>query len=299
MIKLTLTISLPIDTNYINLYKTKDDIKDHTKDNIIDIRHIKILKKISKGASGQIYEVKYKNKIMAMKTVTPRKSTKIKNTHLNKEIKLLSTLNHPNIIKYKGRSITENVSALLMEYCKHGSVARILKNKGSLPEDIIRSVCYQTLTGLQYIHDTKNIIHRDIKCGNVVISDEGVCKIIDFELAKKSNDKIKKCQGTWSHMSPEALKNNAVCDQKTDIWSLGIMCINMSKYNACKTTNICEIINNVLNCPSPKLSNEHKFSNEFRNFVDLTLLKDPVKRPSSKTLLKHKWFINDDNYEAI
>jgi len=286
-----LTINVPEEKKYVPLSKT------YTQEKSINIKDVTILKKISRGASGIIYKVGYKNNILAMKTVSPRKTTRIKNTHLVKETDMLRSLKHKNVINYEGHLFLDNTLYLLMAYCKFGSIANLLKTAGTFPEQIIRSICYQLLTGLKYIHN-KNIIHRDIKCGNVTVTSDGVCKIIDFELAKYSNDKIKKCQGTWAYMSPESIKSNALCSQKIDIWSLGIMCIKMSTYKPANDANIYNIVNNTLDHPSPKLSNKCKFSNEFRNFVDLALLKNPDKRPSAKELLTHKWFGNSRHNNA-
>ena len=104
------------------------------------------------------------------------------------ELDLLQKINHPNIVKFYGFFFKSHHLYIILEYCSGGSVSKILKiiKKN---EDIIRQYTFQILCGLEYLH-AHNIIHRDIKCANILIGKNGTCKLTDFGGAKMIKEEI-------------------------------------------------------------------------------------------------------------
>lgn len=152
---------------------------------------------------------------------------------LYREIRLLKDLDHDNIVQYIGydSDIAEGHTYIFLEYVPGGSIYGLLNQYQFLDEPLVKFFTRQILCGLEYLH-ARNILHRDIKGGNVLIDLDGVCKITDFGLSKNqkqgaydpmSNNSNMK--GTIFWMAPEILTNNY--SAKVDVWSLGCTVLEM------------------------------------------------------------------------
>jgi len=96
---------------------------------------------------------------------------------------LLKDISCDHIVKYKGSFYKDNYLWFAMEYCSGGSISDIIRlSKISLSEDEIATILFDILIALQYLHSL-NIIHRDIKAGNILINHEGKAKLCDFGIA--------------------------------------------------------------------------------------------------------------------
>ena len=124
-------------------------------------------------------------------------------TALEREIELLKQLQHENIVQYLGESfatialtpLTPRIDSsmdthhlnIFLEYVPGGSVATLLRNYGAFEEPLVRNWVGQILQGLNYLHE-REIIHRDIKGGNILVDNKGGIKISDFGISKKVED---------------------------------------------------------------------------------------------------------------
>ena len=114
-----------------------------------------------------------------------------------------------------------------------GSVATLLKNYGAFEEALVRNFVRQILQGLNYLHE-REIIHRDIKGGNILVDNKGGIKISDFGISKKVEDSIltnarvhrPSLQGSVFWMAPEVVKQTSYT-LKADIWSVGCLVVEM------------------------------------------------------------------------
>merc|ERR1712127_218465 len=100
----------------------------------------------------------------------------------------------------------------------------------TLAEAEIASVARMALMGLEYLHVDRKI-HRDIKCGNILISKDGVCKLADFGVSAQLNNTYSKRRtviGSPFWMAPEVLDTASAYNSKADIWSLAIACFEMA-----------------------------------------------------------------------
>ncbi|MCH7772013.1 MAG: serine/threonine protein kinase, partial [Bacteroidetes bacterium] len=150
-----------------------------------------------------------------------------------------AALNHPNIATIYAIEETDNEMFIVMEYIdgvelkdKINSPVFHLDNggvKGGLPTDEALKIAIQLAEGLEAAHK-KGIVHRDIKSSNIMITEDGKVKIMDFGLAKIKGGteltKIGTTLGTTAYMSPEQAKGEVV-DNKTDIWSFGVVLYEM------------------------------------------------------------------------
>ncbi len=139
-------------------------------------------------------------------------------------------MSHPHCIAYKGCYLKDNIAWLVMEYCL-GSASDLLEvHKKPLAEKEIATIMRDSLDGLAYLH-SKFYIHRDIKAGNILLTDAGTVKLADFGSASfvsPANSFV----GTPYWMSPEVIlaMDEGQYDTKVDVWSLGITCIELGKF---------------------------------------------------------------------
>ena len=204
-------------------------------------QYYEIIKKIGEGGYGKIYKVKNKESgdIRAMKQIMKSKIPDIEK--FQNEIKILSMVDHPNIVRLFEVIEDDKYFNLLQELCTGGEL--LSKVNKPLKEKEIAKIFKQIMSAIAYCHE-KGIVHRDMKLENILFSTEdenSPIKIIDFGLSvllgkkdinkekeKESND-LKKYGykrmttkvGTVYYMSPEIIKGNY--DEKCDIWACGVI----------------------------------------------------------------------------
>lgn len=211
-----------------------------------------------------------------------------------KELAILNVLSHPNIIKSFGLFDDKYSYYLLTEYCEGGSLQKKLDSVKTFTEELAAEIVYQILNGLAHIHES-NIIHRDIKLENVLLSyrDELSLKIADFgnSCFKSDTHGTKGVFGTCHYLAPEVF--TGVYDEKIDIWSLGILLhILITGRLPYSGTSSAEVIKNVINCPfkvdKAKYPGKSKL---FLDFIQSLLTLNPIERASAENALKHPWLL--------
>ena len=198
-------------------------------------------------------------------------------------------MNHKNIVKYYGSFTKGKKLNLVLEYCSEGSLSKLLKIYNNLNENIIRKYVSQILDGLEYLH-ANNIIHRDIKCANILIGEGGVCKLSDFgeaKLIKKERNPNSSIHGTANWMAPEIIKSSTET-RFSDIWSIGCTIIEMFQgkppYSDKKDT--LSIFNSIIkNNEPPEIPEE--MSDLLKDFVQKCLFFEPSKRYNVYELKRH------------
>ena len=146
----------------------------------------------------------------------------LENRTVLNEVDILKTLDHPNVLKVYEYFEDERNYYIVMEYCKDGDLYDELKAIGKFDEENSGKIMGQLFSGISYIH-RKNVIHRDIKLDNILISEKSkeICiKIIDFNIATFSMGKrLSKITGTPNYIAPEVIKESYT--EKCDMWSCG------------------------------------------------------------------------------
>ena len=171
-----------------------------------------------------------------------------------------------------------------MEYCL-GSASDIIEvHKTPLLEEEISAICAGCLAGLSYLH-LQGRIHRDIKAGNILLTDSGVIKLADFgsaSIASPANSFV----GTPYWMAPEVIlaMDEGQYDGKVDVWSLGITCVELAERKPPYfNMNAMSALYHIAQNESPTISSPD-WSEVFRHFVDSCLQKNPCDRPTSERL---------------
>ncbi|KAI9235693.1 MAG: kinase-like domain-containing protein [Podila humilis] len=197
---------------------------------------------IGRGSFGKVYhafnldtrEMIAIKQVDLPQTLSERNCDRLKTSveALFSEMEVLKDLDHENIVQYLGFAQNEETANIFLEYVSGGSIESCLKRSGPFPEAVIRSFTRQILLGLEYIH-SKKIVHRDIKAANVLVDEQGICKISDFGISKKNaqsqggyDENVGSLQGSIFWMAPEMVTSKAY-GAKVDIWSFGCLVLEM------------------------------------------------------------------------
>ena len=177
-----------------------------------------------------------------------------------------------------------------MEYCGGGSVAGLMDaSKLPLAENQIAYVLHHALQGLIYLHNMYKV-HRDIKCGNILLTEHGEVTLADFGVAAQLTRTISKRNtfiGTPHWMAPEVIEQNSY-DAKVDVWALGISAVEMAERSPPRSdVHPMRVIFMIAREPSPTFKDQSNWSEHFNDFISQCLIKDPAHRPSSAQLLSH------------
>ncbi|KAM8741792.1 serine/threonine-protein kinase TAO1 [Acanthopagrus latus] len=248
------------------------------------------LREIGHGSFGAVYFARdvRTNEVVAIKKMSySGKQSNEKWQDIIKEVKFLQRIRHPNSIEYKGCYLREHTAWLVMEYCL-GSASDLLEvHKKPLQEVEIAAITHGALQGLAYLH-SHNMIHRDVKAGNILLTEPGLVKLADFgsaSIASPANSFV----GTPYWMAPEVIlaMDEGQYDGKVDVWSLGITCIELAERKPpLFNMNAMSALYHIAQNESPTLQ-ASEWSDYFRNFIDSCLQKIPQDRPHSDDMLGH------------
>lgn len=205
--------------------------------------------------------------------------------------RFLRQLKHPNTIEYKGCYLRDHTAWLVMEYCL-GSASDIIEvHKRPLREEEIAAICDGVLQGLSYLHSLGRI-HRDVKAGNILLTENGTVKLADFGSASikcPANSFV----GTPYWMAPEVIlaMDEGQYDGKVDVWSLGITCIELAERKPPYfNMNAMSALYHIAQNDTPTLQSI-EWSDAFKHFVESCLQKQPINRPTSGQLLNHQFIV--------
>ncbi|SPQ22813.1 91eec135-ec62-4550-b230-cee031e2cb22 [Thermothielavioides terrestris] len=262
-------------------------------------------KKIGQGASGSVYVAKRlrpgvppgsqlaksSSDRVAIKQMDlahqPRKELIVN------EILVMRENKHANIVNFLDSFLMDNEKELwvVMEYMEGGALTDVIENNPVITEEQISTICLETCQGLEHLH-SQNIIHRDIKSDNVLLDARGNVKITDFGFcAKLTETKSKRATmvGTPYWMAPEVVKQKEY-GPKVDIWSLGIMAIEMIESEPpYLNEEPLKALYLIATNGTPRLKKPEKLSKELKAFLSVCLCVDVKSRASAQELLNHEF----------
>jgi serine/threonine protein kinase/tetratricopeptide (TPR) repeat protein len=200
-----------------------------------------IRREVGRGGMGVVYEAEdtQLKRIIALKFMSHGLAVDPANKRrFSQEARTASALNHPNICTIYEVGEAGGDPYIAMEYVEGRPLDTLIPQQG-LPADEVRRTAIQIAGGIQHAHE-RNIVHRDLKTSNVVITPEGRAKILDFGLAKRIEgselDQVTLSRmsltaegsiaGTLPYLAPELLHGNPA-DARSDIWALGVVLYQM------------------------------------------------------------------------
>ncbi|VIO92007.1 conserved hypothetical protein [Brugia malayi] len=257
------------------------------------------LREIGHGSFGAVFfaqDLETNTTVAIKKMAFSGKQSAEKWSDIIKEVSFLKNIKHENIVEYRACYLKEHTCWLVMEYCI-GSAADIVEvHRSPIRECEIAAVIEQTLFGLSYLHKLGRI-HRDVKAGNILLTDNGVVKLADFGSASTLCP-AQSFVGTPYWMAPEVIlaMDEGHYDQSADIWSLGITCIELAERRPpLFNMNAMSALYHIAQNDPPKLShseNSSSWSADFHSFVDLCLRKDPRERMKTSPCQQHPFIVN-------
>ncbi len=198
-----------------------------------------VIRELGQGAMGVVYQAKDPliDRVVAIKTINLGLAQEGKDEYEGRfyqEAKAAGRLNHPNIVTIYDVGKSGEVAYIAMEFLQGRELREIMNDVGLLPVDHVLDIVAQVASGLAYAHEY-DIVHRDVKPSNIMVIRDGHVKITDFGIARMASAGVRTqtgmVLGSPKYMSPEQVMGKAL-DQRSDIFSLGVMLYEMLTGNA-------------------------------------------------------------------
>ncbi|KAK1444665.1 serine/threonine-protein kinase [Babesia gibsoni] len=255
--------------------------------------------RLGKGSYGQVLKARHKEtgETNAVKII--RKANIENAMRMKREISIMKTLDHPNIVKLLEVYEDEDCLYLVMEMCAGGELFDEIVRRGCFDEKYAATMMRQIFSAVAYCHK-RSILHRDLKPENILyanMTDESPIKVIDWGFATKCYEqhKFHTLVGTPYYVAPEVLLGNY--DKSCDMWSAGvIMFIMLVGYPPFHGNDNATILKNVKRGTINFVP--HHWRNISRSAVQLItrcLSYDPRYRISAKEAFNHEWILQNVN----
>ena len=250
---------------------------------------------LGKGGFAKCYEFSCaeNKRVFAGKVIA--KSSLVKSRAKQKlisEIKIHKSLHHPQIVAFEHYfEDTENVY-ILLEICENQTLNDLLKRRKRLTEVEVQCYIVQLIKALKYLHSHR-VIHRDLKLGNLFLTDKMELKVGDFGLATKldfEGERKRTVCGTPNYIAPEILDGKTGHSYEVDIWSLGVIIYTLIIGKPPFETRDVKATYKRIKNNSYSFPDSAKISNSAKNLIQQILVTDPSKRPSLDQILIHDFF---------
>ncbi|MFT3746012.1 MAG: serine/threonine-protein kinase [Pyrinomonadaceae bacterium] len=260
------------------------------------INQYKILEKIGSGGQGTVYKAldTKLNRTVVIKVLPPELTQKTANfRRFEREAQLCSQLDHPNICTIYDFHSAEGVFYIAMQFVEGKNVRQLVAGRPLELKSAV-SIGIQVADALAYAH-SKNIIHRDIKAGNIMVTDSGQVKILDFGLAKLIEDEHAEQvegldrheitelgipYGTATYAAPEQARGERA-DHRSDIFSTGVLLYEMlTGIWAFQGKNVVDVRHQVLYGTPKQIADLRKepIPQQLQDIVTRALQKEPKDR---------------------
>lgn len=205
------------------------------------------------------------------------------------EANIYLMLTHPNIVKLKN-FIINDIAHLVMEFVDGKPLDEYISNvTGPIPSDVSLEMFKEIVSAIGYAHNKRiaipgydGVLHLDIKPSNILIANTGSIKVIDYGISQGSTqEREDKIMGTPMYMAPEQFDLNKDLDNRTDIYSLGVLLHQMvtgqTPYS--RTIQMPELKEKIIKEALPRIKNIYPYANiSFQKIIDLCTAKDPNHR---------------------
>lgn len=252
-------------------------------------------KRLGSGSFGTVFlveDMKTKGEWKVLKEIFVGELQPDETVDAMREARLLSNLNHPNIVKFLDSFVDGEFFCIVTEYCEGGDLddkIKAWKKAGKrFDESLILAWFIQLVLAVKFMHE-KRILHRDLKTRNIFLK-KNLIKLGDFGISRilmGTSDMATTFTGTPYYMSPEVLKHEGY-KYKSDIWSMGVVLYELCNLqHAFQGESLMGVMYKIVEGNPPKLS--EKYSRELQTLYERMLDKDPAKRPSASEVLRNEY----------
>jgi len=265
-------------------------------DSTVEIRKYEKGKYLGKGGFAKCYEFHSleSDKYLAAKIIS--KETLSKNRAKQKlmsEIRIHRSIKTKHVVRLEHFfEDAENVY-ILLEMCKNQTLNELIRRRKKLTEIEIQCYLLQILDALKYLHSHR-IIHRDLKLGNLFLSEKMEIKVGDFGLATKlefEGERKRTVCGTPNYIAPEILEGKEGHSFEVDIWSVGVILFTMIVGKPPFETSDVKTTYKKIRANNYSFPDNCIISSECKNLIKSILISDPIKRPKIEDIERHP-FLN-------
>lgn len=246
------------------------------------------------GSCGRVSKMRHKqsNTICAVKQMCFTDNRE-DNKRVCTDLQIILECNCDYIVRCRGYFITDSgiwMCMELMDTC----FATLMQKRGGKPlsEKAIGAIAVSVLKALDHLKENLNFMHRDVKPSNILINKQGQIKLCDFGIGRRLEQSFAQTRsGCSCYMAPERIESRGDYDVRADVWSLGItlyeLAVGQSPYAHAR--GHLDMLGMIISDSPPSLPENMNFSDEYRDFIKLCLMKRPEARPKYKSLLEHKF----------
>lgn len=252
-----------------------------------------ILGVLGAGGMGKVYKVRnvISDRVEAMKILLPDLADRraLADRFL-REIKLLATLNHPNIATLRTALTWDNQLVMIMEYVEGITLSALLRRGPIAPMQAVDYIS-QVLSALAYAHSL-HIIHRDIKPANMMLTQQGVVKLMDFGIARSQGDPVLtqsgSTLGSLQYMSPEQVRGEPA-DERSDLYSIGVSLYELTTgQRPFRADNeYAVMLAHLQTPPPPPIDLRPDMPPVLNDIILMAMAKDPAQRFQSATAMRN------------
>lgn len=284
-----------------------DEEQQKRRESVLEVNGYIVQETIGTGAFSNVKKAfsKTLNQPVAVKIISKQKATKdVLNKFLPREIELVRNLKHENLIRFHECIETTLRFYIVMQYAENGSLLQLIRKEKYLPEERAKLFFSQLISAVEYIHGM-GVVHRDIKCENIVFDKSYTLKLIDFGFARGNmkpvlaGGKIKPVLsktfcGSHAYASPEILKSVPYQPQLSDVWAVGVVLYTMviGRLPFSNDTNVNVLIKQV--SAGPKFPKDRCISDECKNLIQ-KILRPVNVRISIEEMRRQPWMLEIDS----
>lgn len=246
--------------------------------------------KIGEGSFSVVVLVTYKSKFYACKVCSRNILVEIGMfERFEQEVRVMQTLNHPNIVKLEDIIFEDRLIFLIMEYCEKGELFNHIVDHGALPHFFIKKLLQQLASALAYIHN-HGVVHRDLKPENILFDSNYNAKLVDFGFCQQTstNQLLSTPCGSSFYASPEIAANEPYDGKKSDMWSLGVVLFIMATGRLPWTEQ--NHINLLKQITNADYKIPRSVPDDIRQLILMLMTRDPDSRPTAEEFLNVDFF---------
>ncbi|KAL3662967.1 hypothetical protein V7S43_011911 [Phytophthora oleae] len=255
---------------------------------------------LGKGGFARCYELQCEQtgKVYAGKVVAKSSLVKPKaKQKFTSEIKIHKSLHHPQVVQFEHFFEDSDNAYILLELCRNQSLSDLMRRRKRLSESEVRFYMRQLVDGLSYLHECL-VIHRDLKLGNLFLTDNMRLKIGDFGLATRLDspeDRKRTMCGTPNYIAPEILSGQRGDGHsfEVDIWSTGVVMYTLLVGRPPFETDDVKATYKRIRANQYDFPEDARVSRSAQSLVRGILRSDPGARPSLEQILKHPFLAEE------